>query len=155
MDDLEEALRNIDVFCKVFVKKMLEDDESQTGTVESMENLLRGKYTIEEHLDSDPVAKRMIPLPQLEEPLVDVFEDDGYVRVLMHCRCEDQKVNIHTGADGLEICRKECYKDDKGEEICTDKCQKLNLQASRLQLENMISKCNNNAVLEIDIPKTK
>lgn len=45
MDDFEEALRNIDVFCRVLVKKLAESEkETEDGNipVEPIENLLRG-----------------------------------------------------------------------------------------------------------------
>jgi hypothetical protein len=57
--------------------------------------------------------------------------------------------------DGIQICKKECYRDDEGIEVCTDRCQKLDLPVKDLQVENMIAKCSNNTVLEVEIPKTK
>lgn len=158
MDDLEEALRNIDVFCRVLVEKMVEDEneENRNIDVEPIENLFRRKYVIEEHSNSNPSAKHLIPLPQLEEPLIDIFEDDSYVKVLMQCRCKDQKVTVHTGVDGLEICKKECHTDTEGLETCTDRCQKLDLSVNPpLQIEDMTARCSNNAVFEVTIPKTK
>lgn len=157
MDDFEEALRNIDVFCKVLVRKMIKDENEAENkiVVEPIENLLQRKYVIEEHLESDPLAKHLIPLPQVEEPLIDIFEDDNYVKVLVQCRCKEQKVTVHTNMDGIQICKKECYRDDEGIEVCTDRCQKLDLPVKDLQVENMIAKCSNNTVLEVEIPKTK
>jgi hypothetical protein len=155
MTDFEEALRNIDVFCKVLAKKIINDEENDTITVEPIERLLHKKYTINEHVESSPTSKHMIPLPQLEDPLMDVFEDDNYVKVLMQCRCKDEKVTIHPDIEGLEICKRECYTNSDGEEVCQDNCRKLNLQIGSLQITNMIAKCNNNEVLEIEIPKTK
>jgi hypothetical protein len=140
MEDFEEALHNIDVFCRVLVEKIVEDDNySQNIVVEPVEKLVRRKYSVEEHLGSDPLAKYLIPLSHVEEPLIDVFEDDNYVKVLMQRRCKDQKVTIHTDVDGLEI--------------CTEGCRKLNLPVKHLQIENMVVRCNNNEVLEINIPK--
>jgi hypothetical protein len=55
----------------------------------------------------------------------------------------------------MEICREECHNDVDGAKICVDKCQKLTLPIRHLQLENMIKKCNNNEVLEVNIPKLK
>jgi hypothetical protein len=157
MNNLEEALRNIDVFCKVLVDKMLEkeNEKEDSVAVEPIENLFRRKYIIEESSESNPVTKHAIPLPQVEEPLVDIFEDDNYVKILVQCRCQEQKVSIHTDVDGMEICREECHNDMDGAKICVDKCQKLNLPIRHLQLENMITKCNNNEVLEVNIPKLK
>jgi len=156
MENLDEALRNIDIFCRTLVKKMTEEDNEQNNnvTMEPMEKLLLRKQVIEEHAESNPLAKSMIPIPQAEEPLVDILEDDNYVKVLMQCRCREEKVTVHTDVNGLEVCKKECYTDAEGKEICTDKCQKLDLPAKHLRFENMISKCNNNTVLEIDIPKS-
>lgn len=141
MEDLEEALRNIDVFCRILVKKLAEGENcSEKARVEPIENLLRRKYIIEEHLQSNPLAKHMIPLPQVEEPLIDIFEDDKYVTVLMQQRCKNQEVTIHTDEDSLEI--------------CTEECRKLNVPTRHLQIENVIVRCNNE-VLEINIPKVK
>ncbi|MGQ9530693.1 MAG: hypothetical protein ACUVQW_06760 [Candidatus Bathycorpusculaceae bacterium] len=117
-----------------------------------MEKLLYKKYIISEQADSSPV-KHFIPLPQLEEPLIDVFEGENYVRILMQCRCKDQKVTVHTDVDGLEICKKKSHKDSDGVEVCVDECQKLNLPVERLKIENMIIKCNNNEAFEVYIPK--
>jgi hypothetical protein len=157
MDNLEEALENIDIFCRTLVKKILESENEQTNniTVEPMEKLLLRKNVIEDSTESSPLSKSLIPLPQAEEPLVDVLEDDSYVKVLMQCRCRDQKVTIHTANDGIEICKRECRTNEEGAEVCTDKCQKLDLSTKRLQVENIVSKCTNNTVLEIDIPKDK
>lgn len=154
MNDFEEALRNIDVFCKVLVKKMIEDENEAESkiVVEPIENLQR-KYVIEEHLESNPLAKHLIPLPQVEEPLIDIFEGDNYVKVLVQCRCKEQKVSIHADIDGVQMCRKECHNDVDSSQVCVDKCQKLNLPVKHLQIENITAKCNNNSVFEVDIPK--
>ncbi|MDH5483228.1 MAG: hypothetical protein OEY22_10205 [Candidatus Bathyarchaeota archaeon] len=153
MDDFETALQNIDVFCKVLVSKMIVNEENSNIIVEPMENLLQGKYVIREQFDSSPLSKNFIPLPQVEEPLIDVFEEDEYVRVLVQCRCKEQEVTIHTDMDGLEICRKECNTDTDGLQVCRDECKKLNLPIRILRTENMISKCNNNEIFEVTIPK--
>lgn len=140
MKDLEEALRNIDVFLRTLVKKIVEDEDcSQNIVVEPVENLLRRKYIIEESLESEPSKRYLIPIPQVEDPLIDVFEDENYIKIFLQCRCKDQEVTIHIDLDGLEICTKEC--------------RKLNLSVGHLQVENMIARCNNNTVFEIDIPK--
>lgn len=157
MEDFEEALTNIDIFCKILVKKMTEDENEQSNniTVEPMEKLLLRKYVIEENIESSPLSKSLIPMPQAEDPLVDVFEDDRYVRVLMQCRCKDQKVTVHPEQDSIEVCKRECRTNEEGVEVCTDKCQKLDLSTKQLQVENMIMKCSNNTVFEIEIPKTR
>ena len=141
MENSEEGLRNIDVFLRTLVKKIAEHDDCyETNKVEPIENLLRKKYIIEKHSKSNASAKNTIPLPQTAEPLVDVFEDDKCVRILMQHRCNNEKVVIHTDADGLEICSKER--------------RKLKIPMKHLQAENMIVRCNNE-VLEINIPKMK
>lgn len=143
MNDFEDALRNIDAFCRVLVEKMVEKERQGNSSivVEPMEKLLLRKYVVEEHLASTRPAKYLIPLPQLEEPLIDIVEADDYVQVLMLCRCKDQKVTVRPDAEGLEI--------------CTDKCQKLDLPTEHLKVEDMTTKCKNNAVFEINIPKVK
>jgi len=144
MDDFEEALRNIDVFCKVLVKKMIESEKESESSLafEPMEKLLRRKYVIEEKIEKNPEVKHFIPLPHIEEPLIDIFEDDAYVKVLMQCRCKDQRVTVQKHDNGLQICLE-------------NECWKLELPVSQLQVENMIMKCNNNEALEVEIPKLK
>ena len=157
MDDFEEVLRNIDIFCRVLIKKMVEDESELESriTVEPIENLLKKKYTIEEHTESSPLSKHLIPLPHMEEPLIDVFEDDDYVKVLMQCHCKEGKVILNPDPNGVEICKRECHTGDNGVEVCADKCQALDLPIKQLQVENMVAKCNNNQVFEVDIPKMK
>jgi hypothetical protein len=153
MDDFEEALRNIDVFCKVLVKKIVDNEENSIIVVEPIEKLLYKKCIIGKQSESNPPTKHLISLPHLEKPLIDVVEDDNYLEVLMQCRCRDQKVTFHTDADGLKICKKECHTDAEGTETCIDECQKLNLPTEHLQTRNATSRCNNNQVLEVKIPK--
>jgi len=142
MENLEEALRNIDVFCQTLVKKIAEDENCpQNITVDPIENLLRRKHVIKEHSVSNPLANHLIPLPHAEKPLIDVFEDDKHVKILMQCRCKDQGVTINTDVETLEI--------------CTEECEKLNLPIKHLQIENITVRCHNNEVFEINIPKTE
>lgn len=142
MENLEETLRNIDIFCRALVKKIVENESKSENNmiVEPMEKLLRRKYIVEERPEVSPLAKHMIPLSHVEEPLVDIFEDDEHVRVLMKCRCRGQEITIHTVVDGLEI--------------CAEDCRKLDLPVRHLKIEDMSLRCNNE-VLQIDIPKTK
>ncbi len=154
MSDFEEALRNIDVFCKVLVNKLVENGDNNI-IVEQMEHLIYKKYIISEQMESNPINRNLIPLPQLDEPLIDVFDDGNYVKILMQCRCRDQKLTLHTSTDGLEICKRECYKDEEGAETCVDKCQKLNVPVEELEIEETTVKCSNNKVFEVTIPKTK
>jgi hypothetical protein len=153
MDDFEESLRNIDVFCKVLVEKIVHNEENNNIVVEPIEKLLYRKCIIGEQSESNPSTKHLIPLPHLEKPLIDVVEDDNYLEVLMQCRCKDQKVTVHTDTDGLKICKKDCHTDAEGTETCIDECQKLNLSIGHLQIKNATSRCNNNQVLEVKIPK--
>ncbi|MEM2093066.1 MAG: hypothetical protein QXE16_02155 [Candidatus Bathyarchaeia archaeon] len=143
MDDFEEALRNIDVFCRVLVEKLAESEkESEDGNVpvEPIENLLKRKYTVEESIGDKIKIKCFIPLPHVEEPLIDIFEDDNCVRILLQCRCRDQKVTVQRDVDGLQLCLE-------------DRCWKINLPLEQLQMDNMVMACNNNAAFEVDIPK--
>lgn len=146
MDDFEEAIRNIDVFCKVLAKKLVEslkeEDSDNENPIEPMENLLRRKYVIEEKFEKNPAVKHFIPLPHIEEPLIDVFEDENYVKVLMQCRCEEQQVALHKHDDDLQICLE-------------NNCWKLNLPVEELQIKNIVMKCNNNKALEVEIPKLR
>ena len=137
--DFEEALKNIDVFCRVLTKKLAEADREDIK-VAPIENLLRRKYEVENYAEFDSSSKILIPLPHLEEPLIDVVEDEGYVKVLVQCRCEEQKVIVNPDEDGLEI--------------CIDKCQKVTLPTARLKINDMIARCYRNKVLEIVIPKS-
>jgi len=148
-DDFEEALRNIDVFCKVLAKKLVESlkeggngESDKENPLEPMEKLLKRKYVIEEKFEESPIAKHFIPLPHVEEPLIDVFEDENYVKVLMQCRCRSQRVTVNKFDDCLQICLE-------------NTCWKLNLPVKALQVENMTMKCNNNEALEVEIPKLK
>jgi hypothetical protein len=146
MDDFEEAIRNIDVFCKVLAKKLVEslkeEESNSENPIEPMEKLLRRKYVIEEKFEKNPRVKHFIPLPHIEEPLIDVFEDENYVKVLMQCRCGEQRVTLHKHDDGLQICLE-------------NNCWKLDLPVEELQIENIIMKCNNNKALEVEIPKLR
>jgi len=146
-ESFEEGLRNIDVFLQTLVRKILESDSdtcSEESKIEPIQDILRGKYirkcTIGNCAESDALTEYMIPLPHAEERLVDVFEDDKYVKVLMENRCKNQEVEIHTHFDVLEI--------------CTEECVKLNMPTAHLQMENMIVTCNNET-LEIRIPKIR
>ena len=145
-DDFEEALRNIDVFCRVLAKKLVESlkeegEIAEENPLEPMERLLKRKYVFEEHFES-PRVRHFIPLPHIEEPLIDVFEDENYVRVLMQCRCRDHRITVNKHDDGLQICLE-------------DLCWKIPLPVDELMVENMTMRCNNNEALEVEIPKIK
>jgi hypothetical protein len=99
---------------------------------------------------------------QYEEPLMDVIDEGDNIKLLVQGRCVDQQFSIHINEDTgeISICRETCYR-KKGLEIieCNDFCSKnVPLNLKELQLEDMVfvvSKCNNNNVLEITIPKIK
>ncbi len=125
-----EALQTIDNFCKVLVKKSTADSSAMGDTVQR----------------------------EVEEPLVDVIEEEDHIRILVQCRCREQQVTFHPSTDGITICREECQKEKGGPETCRDICRKLSIPTDELQLENMefvIAKCNNNNTLEAMIPKIK
>lgn len=138
MSALDDALRNIDVFCKVFVKKMLEDEGEYTSAIEPMESLLRKKAASMEKADT--VKTPLIPLPHIEEPLIDVFEEEDKIKVLMQCRCRDHKIVVKKVDDDLQIC-------------IENECWMIALPNERLLVDNISMKCNNNSALEIAIPK--
>ena len=97
-----------------------------------------------------------------EEPLIDVIDEGDNVKLLVQGRCMDQQFSIHVNDDktGIYICRETCYikKGLKAIE-CNDFCSRnIPLNLKELQLEDLVfivSKCNNNNVLEIIIPKIK
>jgi hypothetical protein len=154
LDDFEEALQNIDVFCRVLVGKIVTDDKVDSGkTVEPVEKLLYRKNVLHEKPESDSSIKHFISLPHLEDPLIDVLEENDHVEILLQERCRDKTLTVHTGIHGIEICRRECNTDPQGQEVCVDKCQKVELPVGQLRVENMNSRCNNNAVFEVNIPK--
>ncbi|MEM1566161.1 MAG: hypothetical protein QW510_03615 [Candidatus Bathyarchaeia archaeon] len=143
-DDFEEALRNIDVFCKILAKKLVEslgERSDDKNPLEPMEKLLKRKYVFEEQIESSTV-RHFIPLPHLEEPLIDIFEDENYVKILMQCRCRDHRITVDKCDDGLQIC-------------IENTCWKLDLPVEELKVENMVMRCNNNEALEVEIPKIK
>ena len=99
---------------------------------------------------------------QHDEPLIDVIDEGDNIRLLVQGRCMDEQFSIHVNKNegGISICREACHR-KKGLDVieCDDFCSKnMPLNLEELQLEDMlfvVSKCNNNNVLEIIIPKTK
>ena len=91
-NNFEEALSNIDVFCSVLVRKMIEDVEPQIKP-EIIENLLRRKYVIEIYRDNG----------QIEKPPIDVFEDENQVKIFVHRACIKQEVRFNPCRDYTEI----------------------------------------------------
>ncbi len=99
---------------------------------------------------------------QYEEPLIDVIDEGDNIKLLVQGRCMDQQFSIHVNEDkgGISICRETCYRQKGLETVeCNDFCSRnIPLNLKGLQLEDMlfvVSKCNNNNVLEITIPKTR
>jgi len=97
-----------------------------------------------------------------EEPLIDVIDEGENIRLLVQGKCSEQQYSIHINEDksGITICREACHIQKGSEKVeCNDFCSKnIPLNLKELQLEDMVfvvSKCNNNNVLEITIPKTK
>jgi len=152
-----EALQNIDDFCKVLVKKKL-SNTSETGKRRELET---DKAVFErEYLNgcSETDPSMGIVQPELEEPLIDVFDEGDHIRILVQCRCREQQVTFHPSKDGIIVCKEECHTNKSGAETCRDVCRKLSIRTDELQLENMlfvIAKCNNNNTLEATIPKLK
>ncbi len=124
-----EGLKSIDNFCRVEVRKSgLGDSKTVTSSAD------------------------------VEEPLIDVFDEEEQMRILVQCRCREQQVTFHPCPDGITVCREECRKEKGGPEVCNDVCRKLSLSMDGLQLDDMlfvIAKCNNNNTLEAVIPKKK
>jgi hypothetical protein len=120
---------NFDVnFCKVLVKKASDTDKHE----------------------------------RYEEPLIDVIDEGNNIKLLVQGRCLDQQFSIHVNEDksGISICRETCYRNKGAHDVeCNYFCSKnIPLNLKELQLGSMlfvVSKCNNNNVLEIMIPKIK
>jgi len=95
-----------------------------------------------------------------EDPLIDVIDEGDSIKLLVQGRCMEEQVSIHVNpnGDGITICREECSKKTRTEvATCYEVCSRnIGLNLKELQIENMlfvVSKCNNNNVLEISIPK--
>lgn len=139
-----EGLRNIDNFCTVTLKK-------GGGRIENERN---SGVACQE----SGKTPRDFMVSETEEPLVDVFDEGDYLRILVQCRCREQEVTFHPSSDGITICKEECQKEKGSPEKCYNVCIKLNLPTEALQLENrlfIIAKCNNNNTLEAMIPKMR
>ena len=139
LNNLEETLENIDVFCKVLSDKItqtIEDEDCSSEKVEQLEDLLRAKNSPEK-----PVPLHFSPLllsiPQAEEPLIDVFENADHIKVLIQF---GKKRNVKLRSDKNEL------------EIWVNDRQKVGLQVKELDLTNMTTKYND-LVFEIDVPK--
>jgi hypothetical protein len=153
-----EALQTIDNFCKVLVKKTTEDEPEKGNKIEPLGEALFEKTQWYRPLREASSAMGNFVQSEIDEPLVDVFDEEDHIRILVQCRCREQQVTFHPSTDGITICREECRKEKGGPETCSDVCRKLSIRTDELQLENMefvIAKCNNNNTLEAMIPKVK
>jgi hypothetical protein len=160
LENFEETLRNIDSFCRVAVKKSEENAQETDGRSSlnlTEQSLFKKNLAVGSSQISSANGKFAV-LPNVEEPLIDVFEEEDHVRILVQCRCREQQVTFHPSQDGIRVCREECQLDADGTETCQDVCRKLNLRTDHLQIDNMlfiIAKCNNNNTLEAMIPKIR
>ena len=153
-----EALQSIDNFCKVVVKKTPERDPRK-GIRENEPSKKEGLARTSWANPSEPTyAMGYAMQAEPEEPFVDVFDEEDYIRILVQCRCREQQVTFHPSTDGITVCREECHREKEGPEMCNDICRKVTVKTDKLQLDNMlfvIAKCNNNNTLEAMIPKIK
>jgi len=147
-----EALKGIDDFCRVLVKKPPVEIFELGGTDKS----LLDKAILEEKIDIPTVNAYAVQ--DIEEPFIDVFDEEDNLRILVQCRCREQQITFHPAKDGVIVCREECHRKKGESETCSQICRKLPIPTDELQLENMlfiIAKCNNNNTLEALIPKAK
>jgi hypothetical protein len=154
MSYFEEVLQNINSFCKVKIEKIPKNNDDAEYT----QNPPQTNQNKNEPLAIDSPNRSLIPSSQIEEPLIDIFEEEDQVRILVQCRCREQELTFYDCADGIRICGQECHVNADGAEICTEKCQKIILRTEQLQLEKrlfIIATCKNNSVLEATIPKIK
>jgi HSP20 family molecular chaperone IbpA len=125
-NNIEETLSNIEVFCRVLIKKIFEEEESHLKP-SLIKNLVRRKYTIEVYEDQLKMG-----------PLVDVFEDEKYIKILVQYLCRDKEVSF---------CMNEgCT------EIWIGREQKIKLPIKHLDVSKAVIKYNNQT-LEILIQK--
>ncbi|MEM2561733.1 MAG: hypothetical protein QXT06_05335, partial [Candidatus Bathyarchaeia archaeon] len=82
----------------------------------------------------------LIPLPHVEEPLIDIFEDEGVVKIFMQCRCLNQRIVVSKQSEHIQIC-------------VENECWKVRLPTEKLRIEELSIRCNSNNALEIAIPK--
>lgn len=152
-----EALQTIDNFCKVLVKKVT-GDSSQKDNKQETGALAKTAFEKTRWFRPLREASSATVQSEIEEPLVDIFDEEDHIRILVQCRCREQQVTFHPCTDGITVCREECRKEKGGPETCRDVCRKLSIPTNELQLGNMefvIAKCNNNNTLEAMIPKVK
>jgi hypothetical protein len=154
-----EALQSIDNFCRVLVKKTASDEPERSAKGENAPSADAFSERIRSYvpLEAGSVAAYGTQT-EVEEPLVDVFDEEEYVRILVQCRCREQEVTFHPSADGITVCKEECHREKGGPETCRPICRKLSIRTDELQLDNMLSvvaKCNNNNTLEAMIPKIR
>jgi hypothetical protein len=151
-----EALKGIDNFCKVLVKKMPADRIDNPNKKEDGSSQLALFKSAEWYRPLGGFVNSGTRQVGTEEPLIDMYDEGDQIRILVQCRCREQQVTFRPSSDGITICREECYREKGGIEKCNDVCRKLKLPTEELQLGDMqfvIAKCNNNNTLEALIPK--
>ena len=147
-----EGLGSIDNYVKVLIKKTT----NQSGTIQPKEEAVE-KARWCNHSEENQLVNCK-EQAEIEDPLVDVFDEKDHVRILVQCHCREQQVTFHPSSDGIIVCRTECRKEKGGQETCKDVCSKLSIRTDELQIANMlfvVAKCNNNNTLEAMIPKLK
>lgn len=91
-NNFKEALLNIEVFCRVLAQKIAENEEADSEP-ELIENLLKKKYIVE-------VYDRLL---EQDGPLVDVFEDENRIKILVQYSCSKGEIVFNSGDNGTEI----------------------------------------------------
>ncbi len=153
-----EALQSIDNFCKVLVKKTIGNKFEIGGERETEPSYEAGFERNYSYGSLKTGSVMGYVQPEIEEPLIDVFDEEDSLRILVQCRCREQQVTFYPDKDGVIICREESYRKKGQPETFGDICRKLDIRTDELQLENMqfiIAKCNSNNTLEAMIPKIK
>ncbi|MEM2867227.1 MAG: hypothetical protein QXR84_01930 [Candidatus Bathyarchaeia archaeon] len=126
--DFEEALANIETFCRILADKISGLNRSYEKP-EPIEKLLRKKVVVEVYKEN---VEGM-------EPLVDLFEDEKEIKILALMQpLLDNEITFDTNANSTEIMIGKCIK---------IKIPDKNIDASKIHVNN------NNMALEITIDK--
>ena len=151
LETFNQTLHEFDAFCRVDVKKPADDATGKSSVSETVKG-----FGFERNLTS--ATGKFVRLPDAEDPLIDVFDEDDHVRILVQCRCREHQVTFHPCSDGIIVCKEECHIGTDGAEACDNTCKKVSLQTDQLQINDMlliVAKCNNNNTLEAMVPKVK
>ena len=155
LENFEEALQDIDAFCRVEIKKPTEDVTEKGSNGKSQAENMK-ELDFERNLAN--AKGGFVRLPNVEDPLIDVFDEEDHVRILVQCRYREQQVTFHPCSDGIIVCKEECHMNADGAEACENTCQKVSLRTDQLQIQDMlfiVAKCNNNNTLEAMVPKIR